>query len=97
MTGPNASPLHMRDNPDASGLQPSQQSFHQSGLLPENASMTNRPRFDQISDATRYVFNQPAAGAANGAAGGQGAYLSNQAQARNSVATNNVIEEEDYQ
>lgn len=58
MVGPNVSPLHPHDNHEPSGHIPSQQSFYRTGLPLENVSLTNRPRFDQISDATKYVFNQ---------------------------------------
>lgn len=36
---------------------PSQQSFYFNGQQAENVSQTNRPNFDQISDATKYVLN----------------------------------------
>lgn len=38
---------------------PSQQSFYFNGFAGpgENVSQTNRPAFDQISDATKYVLN----------------------------------------
>lgn len=63
MVGPNVSPLHLHDNLEGSGHMPSQQSFYHHGLPLENVSLTNRPRFDQISDATKYVFNQQAVNA----------------------------------
>jgi hypothetical protein len=119
MVGPNVSPLRLHDPQEGSGPLPSQQSFYHNGP-PENASLTNRPRFDQISDATKYVFNQQAINAQMdpnlGNSGGRlsnqpqptqnlgfqgtgpsnGAFLTNQG-VRNSPATHNVIEEEDYQ
>ena len=58
--GPGASPPHLHENRAVSGHMPSQQSFYHNGPPVENVSLTNRPRFDQISDATKYVFNQHA-------------------------------------
>ena len=89
---------------------PSQHSFYNASLPIENVSTANRPRFDQISDATKYV-NQQRPFNGDQQLGNTDAQLSFQAQptttqafeitappgALCSIRANQTIEEEDQQ